>query len=172
MSDSTDKKDEAISTEEPAPKDALPGIEAGHYVRLADRALVDMPKMTPVKLFKLGWPNKFQVMGVGRDPKTGGQVIKIDPCCDWMEDRDGKKHLCAGHPAESFELYPTKKKKDDGDRYFSVDVAGQDLISVEYINGDEDDEALMVRFAGQKPFTIAGGAARALARILQEKGFF
>ncbi len=94
MNKPTAKQDETAQSEEPAPKDALPGIEAGHYVRLADRALVDMSKMTPVRLFKLGWPNKFQVMGVGRDPKTGGQVIKIDPCCDYTLQNHRGKPLC------------------------------------------------------------------------------
>ena len=157
---------------EETPQDALPGIEPGQFVRLVDRALLDMPKMTPVKLFKLGWPNKFQILDVGHDPKTGEQVLKIDPCCDWMEDPDGRKrHLCGAHPARCFEVYPEHKPKDGKDRYFGVNVAGNDLVSVEYLNGG-NEESLMVKFVGQRPFTISGSAARTLARFLQERGFF
>jgi hypothetical protein len=177
MSDQAERAQKPNDQKGPTPPeearaDALPGVEPGHFVRLRDRALIDMPKMTPVKLFKLGWPNKFMVLDVGRDPKTGEQALKLDPCCDWMEDPDGrKKNLCGGHLAHCFEIYPDPKPRGAEDRYFGVNVAGNDLLSVEYVNGGAE-ESLMVRFAGQKPFSISGSAARTLARYLQERGFF
>jgi hypothetical protein len=157
-------------------QDSFLDVEVGDYVRMTDEALIDpvAQEMTPFQFFKLvGWPNKFMVVDIFIDQKHG-QVIRLDPCCGWAQDlEDRSKAACQAHPAKFFKKLPPEQEESRGedDRYMGVNIAGFDLLSVEYLNGGKEP-SLMVKLAGQKPFRVSGSAARALSRFLQARGFF
>ena len=161
--------------EAPRPEEPFLEVEPGDYVRLTPEAMID-PKaqdMTPFLFFKLvGWPNKFMVVDVFIDAKHG-QVLRLDPCCGWVRDPEERSRIaCQAHPSKYFEKCPQESDSGDkDDRYMGVNIAGFDLLSVEYLNGGKEP-SLMVKLAGQKPFMVSGSAARALSRFLQTKGFF
>ena len=137
---------------------------------LADKELADV---SPVKLRKLvNWPNKFMVVDVA-DDVDDGQVLRLDPCCGWLEHPDIQdKHACQAHPAAYFELHPgddEDAEKPSDDRYMGVKFAGLDLVSVEYLKGDGKGASLMIKLAGQKPVVLEGEAANQFAKILKSK---
>lgn len=154
----------------------LPEAEPSRYVKLTAEAISSIPNLTPkvvadisiltpIKLFKLGWPNKFMIVEVYDDPKRG-QLLKLDPCCDWMVDHEKEEPLCRAHPAKYFELYPPEQDK----KYFGLNLSGQELVSVEYM--EKDNPNLVLKFAGQRPIAVSGKAAKAVAKFIHEKGLF
>lgn len=184
MSDSEKVEPKLPGTEAEKPEPAQPEqavrtleVEAGDFVRITPEALVDeeTQDMTPIRLFKLiGWPNKFQVVDVFIDAKHG-QVLRLDPCCAWILDPEHhKKTACQAHPSIYFEKFPqgqASSSPDKEDRYMGINIAGHDLLSVEYINGEREPK-LMVKMVGQRPFMLSGEAARALSRLLRARGVF
>jgi hypothetical protein len=151
-------------------------VEVGDFVRITPEALVDeeTKDMTPIRLFKFGWPNKFQVVDVFIDAKSG-HVLRLDPCCGWIVDpKHHKTPVCQAHPSMYFEKLSQEHASapaDRDDRYMGVNIAGHDLLSVEYINGEQEPK-LLVKMVGQRPLTLSGEAARALSRLLRSRGVF
>ncbi len=181
MSDTekTEAKEEAKKPEPTRPEiereEQAFEIEPGEYVRLTAEAFIDpdAQDMTPLRFFKLvGWPNKFMVVDIFIDTKHG-RVLRLDPCCGWARDPENRaKIACQAHPAKFFEKCPPEPDRHDkNDRYMEVNLAGYDLLSVEFLNGGKEP-SLLVKFAGQKPFRISGAAARELARFLQDCSVF
>lgn len=158
------------STEKPFHLDVAPGDR----VRITAEALVDPDAQiaTPIKLFKFGWPNDFLVVDVYDDEKHG-QVIVLDPCCNWI--RDPEKHakpVCFAHSTRFFEVLQRGETSNSaGRRYSGVQIAGMDILSVEYLNGGENPQ-LAVRIAGRKPVILTGGPAATLAQFLRAQKAF
>lgn len=177
MSDPKEQEpSEEAPAEKPQPESREPQLEvaAGDRVRITAEAMADpdAQEATPIRLFKFGWPNDFLVMDVFEDPKFG-QVLVLDPCCNWM--RDPKKRnsmVCAAHSARFFEVIERGSgKSGQGRRYSGVNIAGLDLISVEFMGG-QDSPALAVRVAGRKPVVLRGQPAQVLAQLLQAQKVF
>ena len=175
MSDAVESSKEEPKGEETVQAPLL-DVQAGDYVRLTPETMIDpdAQNMSPVSLFKLvGWPNKFMVVDVLMDVKHG-QVLRLDPCCGWIRDpEDRSKFPCQAHPSKYFERHPEDEHgqdKPEGDRYMGVNLAGLDLLSVEYLNGGKEP-SLVVKFVGQKPLILNGKAAKELAQILKSKRF-
>jgi hypothetical protein len=151
-------------------------VSAGDFVRITPEALVDeeTKEMTPIRLFRFGWPNKFQVVDVFIDAKHG-QVLRLDPCCAWILDSEHhKKPVCQAHPSIYFEKITQEQASgapDREDRYMGINIAGNDLLSVEYINGEREPR-LLVKMVGQRPLMLSGEAARAMSRLLRARGVF
>lgn len=155
------------------PSEPILDVAAGDRVRITAEAMIDpdAQEATPIRLFRFGWPNDFLVLEVFDDPKFG-QVLVLDPCCNWI--RDPKKrtvHVCAAHSARFFEVVEKGSQPGQGRRYSGVNIAGFDLVSVEYANG-KDSPALAVRVAGRKPVVLRGQPAQLLAQLLQAQKIF
>lgn len=162
------KEGEAEETEKPFHLDVSPGDR----VKITAEALIDPEAQiaTPLKLFKFGWPNDFLVLDVFEDEKYG-QVIALDPCCSWIKDPEKhQKHVCAAHTTRFFEVIE-RAKPDAGRRYSGVNIAGLDILSVEYLNGGENP-ALAVRVAGRKPIVLHGQPAQILSQFLRAQKVF
>ena len=147
-------------------------VSPGDRVRLTPEALVDPVAQpgTPLKLFKFGWPNDFMVLDV-YDHEVYGQVVVLDPCCNWI--RDAEKHakpVCFGHSTRFFEVIKRAQTQnpDPSRRYAGVNLAGLDILSVEYANGNgAETPSLVVRVAGRKPITLNGQPAQILSQFLR-----
>lgn len=164
-----EKKPDPAPGSEGAEKPFHLEVAAGDRVRLTAEALVDPDAQiaTPIKLFKFGWPNDFLVLDVYDDEKYG-QVITLDPCCNWI--RDPEKHakpVCFAHATSYFEVIErAQSNAASGRRYSGVQIAGMDILSAEYLNGG-DNPQLAVRVAGRKPVVLSGQAASILAQFLR-----
>lgn len=149
-------------------------VSAGDRVRITPEALLDPDAQiaTPIKLFKLGWPNDFLVWDVYDDEKYG-QLISLDPCCYWM--KDPQKHhdlVCKAHTTRYFEVIERGAQANPaGRRYSGVQIAGMDVLSVEYLNGGENPQ-LAVRVAGRKPVVLSGQPAQILSQLLRAQKVF
>lgn len=149
-------------------------VRSGDFVRITAEALGDkeLADVTPIQLFKRGWPNKFMVVDIADDVDEG-QVLRLDPCCGWMRNPENRdEHACQAHPAAYFELHPGDEEgaeKPSDDRYMGVKFAGLDLVSVEYLKGDGKGASLVIKLAGQKPVVLEGEAANQFAKILKSK---
>lgn len=156
--------------EEQAEKPFHLEVSPGDRVRLTPEALVDPDAQpaTPLRLFKFGWPNDFMVLDV-YDHEVYGQCIVLDPCCNWI--RDAEKHskpVCFGHSTRFFEVVKRGQQSDPSRRYAGVNLAGLDILSVEYANGGSaDGPSLVVRVAGRKPITLSGQPAQILSQFLR-----
>jgi hypothetical protein len=144
-------------------------VSPGDRVRLTPEALVDPDAQpaTPLKLFKFGWPNDFMVLDV-YDHEVYGQVVVLDPCCNWI--RDAEKHskpVCFGHSTRFFEVIKRGQTADPSRRYAGVNLAGLDILSVESNGGGPDGPSLVVRVAGRKPITLSGQPAQILSQFLR-----
>lgn len=147
-------------------------VSAGDRVRVTAEALVDPEAQiaTPIKLFKFGWPNDFLVLDVYDDEKVG-QVLVLDPCCNWVKDPEKhQNHQCIAHSSRLFEVIE-RAQPSTGRRYSGVNIAGLDILSVEYLNGGENP-SLAVRVAGRKPIVLNGQSADALAKFLRANKVF
>jgi hypothetical protein len=148
-------------------------VSAGDRVRLKAEALVDPDAQpaTPLKLFKFGWPNDFLVLDVYDDERYG-QVVKLDPCCEWIKDPEKhQKNVCVAHSTRFFEVIERAKTTDPNRRYSGINIAGVDLLSVEYLNGGENP-ALAVRLPGRKPIVLQGQPAHILSQFLRAQKVF
>jgi hypothetical protein len=149
-------------------------VSAGDRVRITAEALVDPEAQiaTPIKLFKLiGWPNDFLVLDVYDDEKHG-QVLVLDPCCNWIKDPEKhQKHQCVAHSSRLFEVVERAPTTAANRRYSGVNIAGLDILSVEYLNGGENP-ALAVRVAGRKPIILNGQPAHILSQFLRAQKVF
>jgi len=167
----TDPKEPEKKPEKPEDGEKTPHLEvsAGDRVRITPEALIDPEAQiaTPIKLFKMGWPNDFLVLGVDDDEKYG-QVITLDPCCGWMKDPEKhQKHVCQAHSTRLFEVIERAQTSNTaGRRYSGVNIAGLDILSVELLNGEENP-SLAVRVAGRKPIVLNGQPAHMLAQFLR-----
>jgi len=144
-------------------------VSPGDRVRLTPEALVDPDAQpaTPLKLFRFGWPNDFMVLDV-YDHEVYGQVVVLDPCCNWI--RDAEKHskpVCFGHSTRFFEVIKRGQTADPSRRYAGVNLAGLDILSVESNGGGPDGPSLVVRVAGRKPITLSGQPAQILSQFLR-----
>ena len=162
-----EKKPEA--SQEDAEKPFHLEVSPGDRVRLTPEALVDPDAQpaTPLKLFKFGWPNDFMVLDV-YDHEVYGQVVVLDPCCNWI--RDAEKHskpVCFGHSTRFFEVIKRGQTADPSRRYAGVNLAGLDILSVESNGGGPDGPSLVVRVAGRKPITLSGQPAQILSQFLR-----
>lgn len=149
-----------MSTKKPVKLD----VEPGDLVELTPEAVRDVPDLTPVKLFSIGWPNRFLVFDVYEHPEKG-QLISLDPCCAWMVNLstpDGQ-HLCQAHPARFFKKVEGEKV-DLGDkpfaRYAGVEIDGQEFVSVRGNGGRET--AFTVRLPGNRLVTMTGTVVKEL----------
>lgn len=148
-------------------------VSPGDRVRITAEALVDPDAQvaTPVKLFKFGWPNDFLVLDVYEDEKYG-QVISLDPCCGWIKDPEKHKtNVCAAHTTRFFEVIEKTKTSSGDRRYAGVQIAGHDILSVEYLNGGENPQ-LAVHVAGRKPVLLSGQPAQILSQFLRAQKVF
>jgi hypothetical protein len=148
-------------------------VSAGDRVKITAEALVDPEAQiaTPLKLFKFGWPNDFLVLDVYDDEKYG-QVIALDPCCSWIKDPEKhQKLVCKAHTTRFFEVIERAHTTDPNRRYSGVNIAGLDILSVEYLNGGENP-ALAVRVAGRKPIILNGQPAHILSQFLRAQKVF
>lgn len=148
-------------------------VKAGDFVRVTAEAMADpeLKDVTPIRLFKLaGWPNKFMVVDVAIDADEG-QVLRLDPCCGWLLEPKGREeHACQAHPAKYFERHPEEEtEKPSGNRSMGINIAGFDLVSVEYVDGKGKDPSLVVKLVGQKPIVLEGKAAQQFAQLLKSK---
>jgi hypothetical protein len=163
------EKPDAEETEKPFHLD----VSSGDRVKITAEALIDPEAQvaTPIKLFKFGWPNDFLVLDVFEDEKYG-QVIALDPCCNWIKDPEKHtKHVCAAHTTRFFEVVERAQANPAGRRYSGVNIAGLDILSVEYLNGG-DNPALAVRVAGRKPIVLHGQPAHILSQFLRAQKVF
>lgn len=149
-------------------------VSAGDRVKITAEALIDPEAQvaTPIKLFKFGWPNDFLVLDVFEHEKVG-QVIALDPCCNWIKDAEKhREHVCAAHTTRFFEVIERGAQPNAaGRRYSGVQIAGMDVLSVEYLNGGENP-SLAVRVAGRKPIVLTGQPAQIMSQLLRAQKFF
>jgi len=173
MSEEKDPKPEPETPEEGDAPEHLE-VSAGDRVRLKPEALVDpdAETATPLRLFKFGWPNDFLVLDVYED-KRYGQVLALDPCCNWIKDPEKHKtNVCVAHAARFFEVIERTQPAANR-RYSGVNIAGLDILSVEYLNGKEGEQpSLAVRVAGRKPMILQGQAASILSQFLRAQKVF
>jgi len=162
-----EKKSDA-APEEKAEKPFRLDVSPGDRVRLTPEAIVDPDAQpaTPLRLFKFGWPNDFLVLDV-YDHEVYGQVVVLDPCCDWVRDEKHAKKVCFGHSTRFFEVIKRVQAADPNRRYAGVNLAGLDILSVESTGNGPDGPSLVVRVAGRKPITLNGQPAQILSQFLR-----
>jgi len=163
--------------EEPSPEGEKPEqleVSPGDRVRITPEAMIDPEAQdaTPVRLFKFGWPNDFLVVDVYED-KRYGQVLTLDPCCNWIKDPEKRKeNVCVAHASRFFEVIK-RSQSEANRRYSGVNIAGLDILSVEFLNGKEGEQpSLAVRVAGRKPMVLQGQAAHILSQFLRAQKVF
>jgi hypothetical protein len=161
-----------------------PEFKVGGFVAVTAEA-VAKAAMTPVSLLKVGWPNKFLVLEIYEDEKRGGKLVRLDPCCGWMQDliKEGD-HACEAHPAKYFTPLPghirdqaeeaEESSAGDGARRYSGfgrKEGGEDAVGMEYVHGgQEEPPSFFFRRAGTSPVVIRGAAADRVLDILSKLG--
>lgn len=166
-----EKKTDPAKPEEQAEKPFHLEVSPGDRVRLTPEAIIDpdVQPATPLRLFKFGWPNDFLVLDV-YEHEEHGQVVVLDPCCNWILDEKHVKKVCPhGHSSRFFEVVKRAQTADPSRRYAGVNIAGLDILSVESTNGGNgsDSPSLVVRVAGRKPITLNGQPAQILSQFLR-----
>lgn len=169
-----------------APRDeSIPEVEAEDEVQIKPWCFEpDGVRMTPIELYKVGWPNRFRVLDV--QEHKGERFLVLDPCCNWMEDHANGNSRCNAHPARYFSkieapetaVEPAKEVAEEEnrvphpeDRYTSVDTPWWNVLKVEYLE-DEKTPVIKLRFAsGRRPFTASGEVARIMRDLAVEHGF-
>lgn len=158
--------------------ESLPDVSPGDFVAFKDWA-PSVVRMTPITLYKVGWPNKFRVVDAIKI--HGVPALLLDPCCEWMENHDNHVPLCCGHPAKYFtkleeepaegaaaEAEGGSREPRPGDRYMSLDIPWGKVVSVEYLD-DEKKPVVNIRFGGGlRPLTLSGALARIVRDMAKE----
>jgi hypothetical protein len=164
-------------------KDTAVEFKVGGFVALKADAVAKVD-MTPVRLLKAGWPNKFLILEIYEDEKAG-KLLRLDPCCGWMMDLiKEEEHACEAHPAKYFEPAAghiadqaeegdgTVDANGKGRRYsgFGRGESAEDAVGVEYVEGGEKPASFFFRRAGTSPVVLRGEAADKAMALLAKLG--
>jgi len=184
MSKAKTKAPKLAPASPPLPRDiTIPDVEPDDEVAIKPWCFEpDGARMTPIVLYKDGWPNRFRVLDV-QDYK-GQRCLKLDPCCNWMEDHQNGNFRCEWHPAMCFsKIEPVEPKAEVAeseeearvpkpeDRYTSVDTPWGEVLKVEFLD-DDKVPVIKLRFAnGRRPFSVSGEVARFMKERATELGF-
>lgn len=148
-------------------------FEVGDLVELTQEAISATWKpgtCTPHSLWEIGWPNRFQVVGVAWH--GGEPVVAIDACCRWMVNRASGAHLCGAHKAGIFRKIPAGKAGADGrraERKISLSIPGLDPFTMDYYD-DEQGTEFVLQGGSQRPIVLGGQMARWMFEKLKEGG--
>ncbi len=85
-------------------------IRPGDVVGLTKKTLKDkeLRQLSPRRLHRIGWPNRFVVKKVFEDDEEGACIALI-PCCGVLKRKSGDKY-CGGHPQGLFEKLEFQKE--------------------------------------------------------------
>jgi hypothetical protein len=157
-------------------------FKVGGFCRVSATTVAKIPDMTPVRLLKNGWPNKFLIIEI-YDDEEKGKLLRLDPCCGWMRDlKKEEETACEAHPAKYFEPLPGHiQDQEDGEeaeedpqgrRYsgFGQDEEGEDAVGVEYVRNGGKTGSFFFRRAGERPIVVRGQAADKLLRAVKKLG--
>ena len=159
-------------------EDLMSEFKKGEVIKVKAEYLKKRRKkgtFTPADLIAIGWPNRFQVVGVGKDGE-GEPVISLDPCCSWMVEKTEKKekkekdYLCWAHRAERFEAVPETKTHSPSSDPSSNTIRSTvgNLFRVDY--SDDDEPCLEIQVGEGEPLILGGKIGKAIGEKFKNAG--
>ena len=164
-------------------------ITAGDVIGLTEKALKDkeLRQLSPRRLHKIGWPNRFVVVDVFKDGEEG-DCVSILPCCGFLCKKSGIPY-CGGHPQRLFEKLESKKEQVEEpseeakgeasstegppvqgqNRHASIKVPGLGTVASLEFRDDPKHASLKGEFLGLE-HELTGSAARIAKTLIQEFG--
>jgi hypothetical protein len=149
---------------------AIEQFAPGDVVKMREAVLTSgMVDMTPLVLFRDGWPNEFQVVEAFDSAKAGGPCVALKPCCLFMENHATGAKLCKGHPSEYFEKVRRERIPKKGDKAASVSVPWVGAVAGFRYHEDEDHPEASFHVMGRE-VKLEGVAAKFFKKIVDSYG--